>query len=98
MNTVGRSVRMVAVLGTLVGALAACSGSSGGGAAQNLTAGGAGRFETFEGADGQTYFQMLAGNGECVLHSEGYTSLESANKGISSVRSNGKSASHFEVL
>ncbi|MBI3185034.1 MAG: DUF1508 domain-containing protein [Myxococcales bacterium] len=48
-----------------------------------------GRFETFVGQDGQYYFHLLAGNGQKVLASEGYSSLSSAKGGISSVRSNG---------
>lgn len=47
-----------------------------------------GRFETFTGADGLTYFHLLAGNGEKVLASQGYTSLSSAKAGIASVTSN----------
>jgi hypothetical protein len=32
------------------------------------------RFETFVGMDGQFYFDLVAGNGENVLRSEGYKS------------------------
>jgi uncharacterized protein len=64
---------------------------------QDVTAG-AGVFETFVGADGQHYFQLLAGNKERVLRSEGYTTLANAKKGIASVRKNGVSEASFEVL
>ncbi len=47
------------------------------------------RFETFKGRDGQFYFHLLAGNGEKVLASEGYTTLSGARGGISTVRTNG---------
>ncbi|MHB8875025.1 MAG: YegP family protein [Myxococcaceae bacterium] len=48
-----------------------------------------GRFETFVGNDGQHYFHLLAGNGEKVLASEGYTTAYSARNGITSVKNNG---------
>ena len=64
---------------------------------QNATAT-AGRFETFVGEDGQHYFQLLAKNGEKVLRSEGYTSLASAKKGITSVKKNGTSASRYQIV
>ena len=54
-----------------------------------------GRFETFVGRDGQTYFHLLAGNGEKVLASEGYASPSSAAAGIASVKANGVSASRY---
>jgi len=64
---------------------------------QNATAT-AGRFETFVGEDGQHYFHLLAKNGEKILHSEGYTSLSGAKKGITSVKNNGTSASRYQVV
>lgn len=59
---------------------------------------GAGKFEIFTGVDGDFYFQLLAGNGEKVLRSEGYTSLSGCKNGIESVIKNGKTASRFKVL
>ena len=56
-----------------------------------------GKFETFAGADGKTYFHLLAGNGEKVLASEGYASVGGALSGIASVKENGVDASRFEV-
>jgi uncharacterized protein len=56
-----------------------------------------GRFETFVGRNGQYYFQLLAGNGEQVLASEGYTTLTSAKNGVASVRSNGTSSANYQL-
>ena len=58
----------------------------------------AGKFETFVGRDGLHYFQLVAGNGARVLRSEGYTTLSSAKKGISSVKSNGATAGNYKLL
>ena len=54
-----------------------------------------GRFETFEGRDGQTYFHLLAGNGEKVLASQGYASVAGAEAGIASVKANGTSDQRY---
>jgi len=54
-------------------------------------------FETFTGVDGKTYFDFVAGNGENVLRSQGYTTPAAAQNGISSVLENGVVASHFEI-
>jgi uncharacterized protein len=74
-----------------------CSGEDVGSAVENTTAT-KGRFELFEGADGQFYFHLLAGNGEKVLHSEGYTTKQSAKHGIGSVVANGAEEVKYEVL
>ncbi len=50
-----------------------------------------GKFETFVGKDGQTYFHLLAGNGEKVLASQGYASTSGALDGVASVKANGAS-------
>ena len=55
-------------------------------------------FETFVGADGRTYFDLVAGNGQDVLRSQGYSSATSAKKGIASVVENGVDASAYEIL
>lgn len=55
------------------------------------------RFETFVGEDGQTYFDLIAANGENVLHSEGYESEAGAQAGIQSLVENGKSESSYQV-
>jgi uncharacterized protein YegP (UPF0339 family) len=87
------------IAATLVLALCvpACDDSVETGDEQNVTAS-TGSFETFTGEDGQTYFQLLAKNGERILRSEGYTSLSSAKKGITSVKKNGKVLANFKVL
>src|SRR5438128_6123531 len=54
-----------------------------------------GKFETFVGRDGQTYFHLLAGNGEKVLASQGYASLASALSGIESLKAAGTDASKY---
>jgi len=55
-------------------------------------------FGVFKGIDGQHRFNLRAKNGEIVLQSEGYTTRESALKGIASVRDNGKRAAAFTVF
>lgn len=64
---------------------------------QNVTAA-TGSFETFKGEDGQTYFQLLAKNGQRILRSESYSSMSKAKTGMSSVKSNGTTKSRFKVL
>lgn len=56
-----------------------------------------GRFETFVGANGDTYFHLLAGNGEKVLASQGYASASSAAAAIDSVQANGLNAERYEL-
>lgn len=56
-----------------------------------------GRFETFVGQDGKSYFHLLAGNGEKVLASQGYASASSAAAGIASVQANGNVATGYEI-
>lgn len=46
------------------------------------------KFQTFAAKDGQHYFHLLAGNGEKLLSSEGYTSVTGAKNGIASVKTN----------
>ncbi len=57
----------------------------------------AGKFETFVGRDGQTYFHLLAGNGEKVLGSQGYATAAAALNGIVSVQTNGTDAQNYEL-
>ena len=47
------------------------------------------RFEIFTGRDGRAYFHLIAGNGEKMLHSEGYTTATGAKSGITTVKNNG---------
>lgn len=58
----------------------------------------AGRFETFTGKDGKSYFHLLAGNGEKVLSSQGYTTKSSAERGIETVRFNGALPESYQLL
>jgi uncharacterized protein len=55
-------------------------------------------FETFQGLDGQFYFNLLAGNGENVLRSEGYTTESARDAGMDFVVSYGRSVSAYQVL
>lgn len=52
-----------------------------------------GTFTLFKGKDDQYYFNLKADNGEIIAQSEGYTSKQSAENGIASVRSNAPAAS-----
>jgi uncharacterized protein YegP (UPF0339 family) len=54
-------------------------------------------FETFQGLDGKFYFTLMAGNGQNVLRSQGYTRLASAEGGVESVVANGADKRNFEV-
>lgn len=53
------------------------------------------RFETFKGKDGDFYFHLIAGNGEKVLQSQGYSSLSAAKAGVDSVKTNGLNAIRY---
>jgi uncharacterized protein YegP (UPF0339 family) len=64
---------------------------------QDVTSG-TGRFETYVGADGQHYFQLLAANGERILRSDAYKTLASAKKGITSAKKYGATEAQFQVL
>lgn len=99
MKTALRSFGLAFALALATPLLPGCGGGDDGqtGDAQDVQAT-AGKFETFVGQDGQHYFQLVAGNGERVLRSEGYTTLQSAKKGIASVRKNGTDVANFEVL
>jgi uncharacterized protein YegP (UPF0339 family) len=55
------------------------------------------RFNVFRGADGRSYFNLHAGNGEIVLRSQGYQLEESAWNGCFSVQENGTSAARYVV-
>ena len=58
----------------------------------------AGKFETFTGKDGRYYFHLLAGNGQKVLQSQGYTTKQSALNGVDSVGFNGQHAEAYQLL
>ena len=57
-----------------------------------------GRFETFVGSDGSSYyFHLLAGNGEKVLASQAYSSASAAQAGVGSVNVNGVETANYEL-
>ena len=57
-----------------------------------------GKFQLFKGTNGQYYFRLKAPNSEIIGHSEGYTTKQSAEVGISSVRSNAPYESRYTIL
>ncbi len=62
-----------------------------------LSAGQAGHFETFVGADDQVYFDLVAPNGKNMLRSEGYVSQSNARRGMQAVVDNGANAAAYRV-
>ena len=56
----------------------------------------AGTYEVIESSDGQSYFNLKAGNGEVILTSERYTQKSSAINGIESVRKNSSLDERYE--
>lgn len=55
-----------------------------------------GKFTVFTGKNGETYFNLKAGNGEIILKSEGYKDRSGALNGIESVRKNAADATRYE--
>lgn len=45
-----------------------------------------GKFELFKGSNGNYYFRLKAANGQIIAASEGYTTKQSAQDGIASVK------------
>ncbi len=90
-----RSVVLTLALASTPAAMLACDEGT---SAEQEQAASSARFETFVGEDGQTYFQLLAGNGQRVLRSEGYTSAGAAKTGISSVKTNGVLPKRFKII
>lgn len=58
----------------------------------------AGKFEVKTAKNGQTHFNLIAGNGQIILQSEMYESKSSAINGIESIKKNAGSADRFERL
>lgn len=56
----------------------------------------ASKFTLFKGSNGQFYFNLKAGNGEKVLGSEGYSSKQGCEGGITSVKTNAPYDSRYE--
>jgi len=55
------------------------------------------KFELFKStADSQFYFHLKAANGEIILHGEGYTSKQSCETGIASVKRNATDGGRYE--
>lgn len=57
-----------------------------------------GKFVTKTGKDGQFYFNLVAGNGQVILSSEGYTTSTARQNGIDSVKKNAGDDSRYEKL
>ena len=55
-----------------------------------------GKFIITKRTNGEYQFKLLAGNGECILTSEGYISKEACRNGIRSVQSNAQSDPMFD--
>lgn len=53
------------------------------------------KFTIFTGSDSQFYFRLVGGNGKTILQSEGYTSRQNCENGISSVRTNATNRDMF---
>jgi uncharacterized protein len=56
----------------------------------------AGKFEISTRKNGEYQFNLKAGNGQVILTSEGYSSLQGCENGIESVRKHAPSESNFE--
>jgi hypothetical protein len=56
----------------------------------------AGKFTITTGKDGKSYFSLKAGNGEIILQSQGYASLDSCKNGIESTRKNSQDPKRFD--
>ena len=54
-------------------------------------------FETFQSVDGRYHFNLMAGNGQNVLRSQGYSKLSSAQNGVASVLENGNDKRNFDI-
>src|SRR4030095_3948513 len=86
------------VLGTISPMMIGCEGADVPEATEADATAQAGRFEIFVAQDAQYYFQLVAGNNQRVLRSEGYTKLSSAKKGVKSVQANGVDKANYKVL
>lgn len=56
----------------------------------------AGWYQISKGADGQFQFVLKAGNGQTILVSERYKSMDSVRTGIASVQKNSPDAARYE--
>jgi len=55
-----------------------------------------GKFVISRRTNGEYQFNLVAGNGQIILSSEGYTSIVGCQNGIESVRKNSKDSSKFD--
>ena len=55
-----------------------------------------GKFEIKTGSSGKTMFNLKAGNGQVILTSQSYASMDGCKNGIESVRTNSQDDARFE--
>ncbi len=55
-----------------------------------------GKFQIFQGKNGDYYFRLKASNGQIILASQGYKSKQGCKGGITSVQKNAASDAQFE--
>lgn len=55
------------------------------------------KFQIFRGRDYQYYFRLIAGNGEIIATSEGYTTKQSAQHGVDAVKRLAPNAMVFDI-
>lgn len=56
------------------------------------------KFQIITSNSGHFYFRLVAGNGEFILQSEGYTTRQNCEHGINSVRVNAADGRRFKEL
>ncbi|WP_124980170.1 YegP family protein [Nonlabens xiamenensis] len=56
-----------------------------------------GKFEKYNGSNGDFRFRLKAGNGQNILASEGYTSASGRDNGIESVKKNSADENRYEL-
>ncbi|HRN56839.1 MAG TPA: YegP family protein [Agriterribacter sp.] len=57
-----------------------------------------GKFVTKTGSNGEYYFNLVAGNGQVILSSEGYTTTAARQNGIESVKKNAGDDARYDRL
>jgi len=55
-----------------------------------------GKYTTKTGTNGEYYFNLVAGNGQVILSSQGYTTTSARDNGIASVQENGPKDERYE--
>jgi uncharacterized protein YegP (UPF0339 family) len=56
-----------------------------------------GKFEIVKNSAGEFYFRLKSSNGQVILLSESYKTLQGCQKGINSVRENSKFEQNFDI-